>query len=85
MENNNNRKDYSMTSMFKIKMHVIAFVLITSATVFAQVQNSLLGDLNVNGFISQGYMQSSANNFLGRTADGTFEFNEFECTICCSA
>lgn len=30
----------------------------------------------INGFISQGYLKSSANRFSGDTDDGTWEFNE---------
>jgi hypothetical protein len=33
--------------------------------------------LQIHGFISQGFMVSDENNFLGKTEDGTFEFNEF--------
>lgn len=34
-------------------------------------------DIAIHGFISQGYLQSNANNFyLMNTEDGTFEFNE---------
>ena len=33
--------------------------------------------LQIHGFISQGFMMSNENNFLGQTKDGTFEFNEF--------
>jgi len=33
-------------------------------------------DLRINGFISQGYMNSSGNNFLSDSRDGSFQFNE---------
>ena len=36
-----------------------------------------LEDIIINGFISQGYLKSNYNNYLARTEDGTFEFNEF--------
>lgn len=39
--------------------------------------SSWLMDLRLHGFISQGYLKSNHNNYLARTADGTFEFNEF--------
>ena len=32
--------------------------------------------VDIHGFISQGYLQTSDNNFMGDTEDGTFEFNE---------
>ena len=34
------------------------------------------GDLSIHGFVSQGYLKSSDNNYLAQTEDGTFEFNE---------
>jgi len=33
-------------------------------------------EVEIHGFASQGYMQSSDNNFLANTDEGTFEFNE---------
>lgn len=36
-----------------------------------------LGEINIHGFISQGYLKTSDNNYLAQTEDGTFEFNEF--------
>lgn len=35
-----------------------------------------IGDVEIHGFVSQGYLQSSANNYLAATEKGTFEFNE---------
>jgi len=35
-----------------------------------------LGSIAVHGFISQGYLKSSHNNYLAGTAEGTTEFNE---------
>ncbi len=49
----------------------ILVLLMLAATIFAQVDG-----IQIHGFISQGYLKSSDNNFLGRTAEGTFEFNE---------
>jgi hypothetical protein len=37
--------------------------------------------VTIHGFISQGYMQSTNNNFYGNTIDGTFKFNEFGLNI----
>ncbi len=39
------------------------------------------GSLDVHGFISQGYLKSSHNNYLARTEDGTTEFNEAALTV----
>jgi len=32
--------------------------------------------VQIHGFISQGYMISTANNYMARTEEGTFEFSE---------
>ncbi len=34
------------------------------------------GDVDIHGFVSQGYLRSSDNNYLGNSKDGSFEFNE---------
>ena len=34
-------------------------------------------DVDIHGFISQGYLNTSNNYFYGDTVDGSFEFNEF--------
>jgi len=39
------------------------------------------GHLGINGFISQGYLVSSGNNFLADTTSGTFEVNEMGVTF----
>ena len=36
----------------------------------------LLSKVDIHGFISQGYMKSSRNNYFADTQDGNFEFNE---------
>lgn len=33
-------------------------------------------DVTIHGFVSQGYLKSTDNNYLAETEDGTFEFNE---------
>ena len=58
------------------KIYTISFVLILSVGAYAQVQNSFMDKFSVHGFISQGYMNSSANNFLAKTSEGSFQFNE---------
>lgn len=42
----------------------------------AAAASPLLENLKVNGFVSQGYINSSGNNFLSDSRDGTFQFNE---------
>ncbi|PCJ56091.1 MAG: hypothetical protein COA79_19920 [Planctomycetota bacterium] len=32
--------------------------------------------IGINGFASQGYLRSTENNYLGKSKDGSFEFNE---------
>ncbi|MFP4476782.1 MAG: hypothetical protein ACLFOY_14585 [Desulfatibacillaceae bacterium] len=34
------------------------------------------GDIQLHGFVSQGYIETSDNNWLAETRDGTFQFNE---------
>jgi hypothetical protein len=52
---------------------------------FVQYTTAQLSDdedvVAIHGFISQGYMQTSANNFFGDTEDGTFKYNEFGINI----
>lgn len=38
-------------------------------------------DIRLNGFVSQGYLKSSDNNFLADSEDGTFQFNEVGLTV----
>ncbi len=40
-----------------------------------------LGDIRLNGFVSQGYLKSSDNGFLADSEDGTFQFNEVGLTV----
>jgi hypothetical protein len=53
---------------------IIPLTMITSS--WAQDGASTLNGITTHGFISQGYMKSSVNNYQGNTEDGTFEFNE---------
>lgn len=52
---------------------VFLFVCILGVSLNAQSLQSV----GIHGFASQGYLKSSANNFMGSTKKGTFEFNEF--------
>ncbi len=54
---------------------MISFCLPVSAFAL-NVQN-----LDINGFVSQGYLKSSDNNFLSESLDGTFQFNEAGLTV----
>ena len=37
--------------------------------------------LRINGFLSQGYIESSGNNYLGDSLNGSFQLNEFGLTV----
>lgn len=46
-------------------------------SIFMALNNaSAFDNIKIQGFISQGYLKSTANNFYADTEDGTFEFNE---------
>ena len=32
--------------------------------------------IDIHGFVSQGYLKSDDNNYLGRSEEGTYSFNE---------
>jgi len=40
-----------------------------------------LGPVNINGFVSQGYLNSAGNNFLSKSIDGTTQYNEIALTV----
>lgn len=40
-----------------------------------------LGPVNINGFLSQGYINSSGNNFLSNSRAGTTQYNEMAVTV----
>ena len=40
-------------------------------------EDSLLQRVQIHGSLSQGYLKSNHNNWMGETEDGTFNFNEF--------
>jgi len=51
-------------------------LLFTLALALTPARAYELGPVDVHGFISQGYLKSSHNNYLARTKGGTTEFNE---------
>lgn len=61
-----------MKKQFFIGLFTAAFALCPIAGAHAFD----LGGVDIHGFISQGYLQSSDNNFLAETEDGTLDFNE---------
>ncbi len=52
---------------------IIAIITIVYA---ASVPAAELGEVDIHGFISQGYLKSDDNNYLADTEDGSFQFNE---------
>ncbi len=58
--------------MVKVLM-LIFFSIITLSGICHAAE---LGPVDVHGFVSQGYLLTSHNNYLAKTEDGTTEFNE---------
>ncbi len=54
-------------------------LLIAAVTLSAQGYSAQLGDVQVHGFISQGYVVSDEYDYFGLTdlEDGTFQYNEY--------
>ena len=52
---------------------IIIFLFLLS---FAVNDFAKADQVNVHGFISQGYMQTTRNNLISDSTDGTFQFNE---------
>jgi hypothetical protein len=61
-------------------MNVIVKKILAAASViflgFSAVPLSAEESVDIHGFVSQGYIQSDANNFLTDSDKGSFEFNE---------
>jgi hypothetical protein len=45
--------------------------------VLAETAYTMESQVDIHGFVSQGYIQTTDNNYFGETEDGSFEFNEF--------
>ncbi len=56
---------------------VIGVLLLTSLHPPSARAEFAWNTIDIHGFLSQGYMQSSGNNIFADTLDGTFQFNEF--------
>lgn len=54
----------------------IIIVIFYMLTIFSPPLQAEYGDVNIHGYLSQGYLKSNHNNFYANTEDGTFEFNE---------
>lgn len=51
-------------------------IIFTSCILSHALAFDISRDVEIHGFVSQGYMKSNENNFLADTKDGTFQFNE---------
>jgi len=58
--------------VFSISFLLVAFC----STASLAMDFDMLDNVDIHGFISQGYLKSNYNNFLAKTEDGTFQFNE---------
>ncbi len=60
--------------MKKITLFMITIFL--SVIICGNIQAAGPGDVSIGGFVSQGYLKTSKNNYLTDTEDGSFQFNE---------
>lgn len=51
-------------------------IIVLSFGILFSFQTAFAGNVDVHGFVSQGYLRSSDNNFLNDSNKGSFEFNE---------
>lgn len=60
------------------KTHIMKLLVSLSVIVFTSSACFGFGqeDIAMHGFVSQGYLKSSANKYFSNTEDGTFEYNE---------
>lgn len=57
---------------YKISLGFGVLVFLANISCYAYEYNGL----NINGFISQGYLYANHNDYLADTKGGTFDFNE---------
>lgn len=63
------------------KIRVLGSIVLLALFYPYVVSASDMGTVNINGFVSQGYLNSDDNNVFGDTEGGTTEFNEFGLTF----
>ncbi|MBU0994399.1 MAG: hypothetical protein KJ737_18050 [Proteobacteria bacterium] len=51
-------------------------IIVLSFGILFSFQTAFAGNVDIHGFVSQGYLRSSDNNFLNDSNKGSFEFNE---------
>ena len=59
------------------KINKLVLTVVTLLALAAPIHGEELMGVEIHGFASQGYLQSTDNNFFAPTSDGTFAFNEF--------
>ena len=62
------------TKIFALFLFVFFVASTAYSLEFGDLSTEL--DVEIHGYISQGYMKSSSNNFYAETEDGTAEFSE---------
>ena len=60
---------------------MLNFFICLLLSTFVLIVHIAAEEAQTNGFIAQGYLKSSDNNYFGRTDEGTYEFNEIGVTI----
>lgn len=55
---------------------VMIIIILLSVVVDGSAYGFDQDDVAIHGFVSQGYLKSSDNNYLGNSKDGSYEFNE---------
>lgn len=59
-----------------VSFFVVIWTLFWALGNVGSVSAQMWKDITIHGFVSQGYMQSTDNNYLMETEDGSFQFNE---------
>lgn len=59
-----------------MKKRIVILTAIYFCILFASDSMADMGEINIGGFISQGFLQTSENNYLADTHDGSAQFNE---------
>ena len=55
---------------------IIIQILVCISIIYLATYKSFAEEKKIGGFVSQGFLQTNKNNYMGDTHDGTFQFNE---------
>ncbi len=58
--------------------YIMIFIFIHSGSLVHAFEQE---DFVIHGFVSQGYLKSTDNNYLGKSKNGSYEFNEIGLNI----